>query len=53
MKQNAANSIPKPSARVARFEQLGYGLFIHWGLYSQLGTGEWTLMHRKTPRQTV
>jgi alpha-L-fucosidase len=40
--------IPKPSARVARFEQLGYGLFLHWGLYSQLGTGEWTLMHRKT-----
>ena len=24
------------------FEQLGFGLFVHWGLYSQLGQGEWT-----------
>ena len=23
------------------FEQLGFGMFVHWGLYSQLGKGEW------------
>lgn len=32
---------PRPLERIARFEQLGYGMFIHWGLYSQLGQGEW------------
>lgn len=34
-------SIPKPAKYIADFEQLGLGLFIHWGLYSQLGQGEW------------
>jgi len=29
--------------RVANFERLGYGLFLHWGLYSRLGRGEWVL----------
>ena len=35
-------SIPQPLPRVAAFEKLGFGLFVHWGLYSQLGQGEWT-----------
>ena len=30
-----------PEPRIARFEKLAYGMFIHWGLYSLLGTGEW------------
>ena len=34
--------IPKPEKRVADFEKLGFGMFVHWGLYSQLGMGEWT-----------
>lgn len=34
-------AIPIPLPRVARFEKLGYGLFLHWGIYSQLGQGEW------------
>ena len=25
------------------FENLGFGMFVHFGLYSILGTGEWTL----------
>lgn len=33
--------IPTPLPRVARFEKLAYGLFLHWGLYSLLGRGEW------------
>ena len=33
--------LPTRSPRVARFERLGFGMFVHWGLYSQLGAGEW------------
>ena len=37
---------PKPLKRVKDFEDLGFGMFVHWGLYSQLGTGEWSyLLH--------
>ncbi len=35
-------SIPVPKKYIADFEQLGFGMFVHWGLYSQLGRGEWT-----------
>lgn len=34
---------PTPSPRVARFEELAFGMFVHWGLYSQLGRGEWAM----------
>jgi alpha-L-fucosidase len=34
---------PEPEPRVATFERKAYGLFLHWGLYSQLGRGEWVL----------
>lgn len=34
-------SIPVPKKYVSDFEQLGFGMFVHWGLYSQLGKGEW------------
>ena len=33
--------IPQPKQYILDFEQLGLGLFVHWGLYSQLGKGEW------------
>lgn len=40
------DSTPTPSARVKAFEQMAYGMFVHWGLYSQRGRGEWTMnMH--------
>lgn len=32
---------PEPAPRVARFERMAFGMFVHWGLYSQLGAGEW------------
>ena len=38
-------AIPAPAKRVAEFEKLGLGMFVHWGLYSQLGMGEWTFEH--------
>ena len=40
-------TVPKPIARIANFERMAYGMFIHWGLYSLVGRGEWTyLMHK-------
>lgn len=39
-----------PSAEVARtkteFQDMKFGIFIHWGVYSMLGDGEW-VMHNK------
>ena len=34
-------SSTQPLPRIARFEKLGFGLFMHYGLYSILGRGEW------------
>jgi len=42
-------AIPTPVARITRFEKMGYGMFIHWGLYAQLGQGEWVQHLRKIP----
>ncbi len=36
-------SIPIAKQYILDFEQMGLGMFIHWGLYSQLGRGEWVL----------
>ncbi|MEI6168297.1 MAG: alpha-L-fucosidase [bacterium] len=43
--------IPEPAPRIKRFESLAYGMFVHWGLYSQLGQGEW-IQHLKPIPQT-
>ena len=42
--------IPVPETRIRKFEELGFGMFIHWGLYSQLGKGEWMQLLDKIPR---
>lgn len=34
-------SIPEALPRVAAFEKMGFGIFVHWGLYAQGGRGEW------------
>lgn len=40
--------IPIPEKRIADFENMGFGMFVHWGLYSQLGMGEWTYsLHKR------
>lgn len=31
-----------PVERIKNYEHMGLGLFIHWGLYSQMEQGEWT-----------
>ena len=40
---------PSPENLQARreFQDDKYGMFIHWGVYSVLGDGEWVLQHRK------
>ena len=43
-------AIPVPEKRVAAFEKLGFGMFIHWGLYSQLGRGEWVMCLEGIPK---
>jgi alpha-L-fucosidase len=42
--------IPVPSPRVARFEKMAFGIFLHFGLYSQMERGEWTENAHKIPR---
>ncbi len=43
-------SVPVPEKRISDFEKLGFGMFIHWGLYSQLGKGEWAMHIHKIPK---
>ncbi len=42
---------PTPLRRVKEFEELGLGMFVHWGLYSQLGQGEWTMKLHNIPKE--
>lgn len=35
--------------RVRAFQDLGYGMFLHYGLFSILGRGEWALHFEKMP----
>lgn len=35
--------------RIKAFEQLGLGLFVHFGLYSLVGRGEWVKHHERLP----
>lgn len=44
-------TIPVPQDYVRNFERLGYGMFIHWGLYSQLGRGEWVQHNENIPKE--
>lgn len=42
--------LPTPLPRVARFESLAFGMFLHWGLYAQIGKGEWAMHNFRIPR---
>lgn len=37
---------------IADFEKLGFGMFVHMGLYSEIGHGEW-IAHREGTEETV
>jgi alpha-L-fucosidase len=44
-----------PAARLAArewFRQAAFGVFIHWGVYSQLGAGEWVMQNKEIPAAT-
>lgn len=41
------NTIPVAPQYIKDFEQLGFGMFVHYGLYSQLGHGEWVFKYIK------
>jgi alpha-L-fucosidase len=41
--------VPLPAPRIARFERMAFGMFVHWGLYSQIGRGEWAKNNQKIP----
>ena len=42
--------IPTPEPRIAAFESMAYGMFLHYGLYSLLGTGEWSMSRQHISR---
>ena len=46
----AAQYRPSPENLAARewFQDAKFGLFIHWGVYSVLGDGEWVMHNRRT-----
>ena len=35
--------------RIEDFENMAFGMFIHWGLYSLLGKGEWIMEQEQIP----
>lgn len=41
----------KIEKRIENFENMAFGLFVHWGLYSQLGQGEWILNLGNIPKE--
>jgi alpha-L-fucosidase len=42
------SKIPSYEERIAWFHQARFGMFIHWGLYSLLGRGEWAMFVERT-----
>ena len=42
---------PAPANLAARewFQDARFGLFVHWGVYSVLGDGEWVMNNKKIP----
>lgn len=43
-----AQSVPNDQMRKVRneFQDRKFGIFIHWGIYSMLGDGEWVMWHK-------
>ncbi len=45
------DAVPTPAPHVAAFENLAFGMFVHWGLYSQIAKGEWSMNVHGIPRE--
>jgi len=51
----AQGTDPVPAERMAArtwYQDAAFGMFIHWGVYSQLGQGEWVMQNRDIPVPT-
>ncbi|MDA0773503.1 MAG: alpha-L-fucosidase [Bacteroidetes bacterium] len=48
---SAQDYVPSPENLEARswFDNAGFGMFIHWGVYSILGDGEWVMNNQNIP----
>lgn len=48
---NAQTNAPEPTTLDTRsqFQDAKFGLFIHWGLYSIMGDGEWVMQQKNIP----
>jgi alpha-L-fucosidase len=45
-----SDSVPPERLRAREwFQDAAFGLFVHWGVYSQLGQGEWVMQQRAVP----
>lgn len=44
------DAVPTPAPHVAAFENLAFGMFVHWGLYSQIAKGEWAMHLHGIPK---
>src|SRR6185369_5345377 len=47
--QNAEAVSPERAAARQWFQNAKFGMFIHWGVYSLLGQGEWVMQNRSIP----
>ncbi len=47
--QPAAETAQQKDARLAAWRDARFGLFIHWGLYSIIGRGEWVQWNEQIP----
>ena len=45
------DNLPIAPDYIKNFEQLGFGMFVHFGLYSQLRQGEWTMHIHKIDKE--
>ena len=41
----------RPELRVEKFEKMAFGIFVHWGLYSIIESGEWVMKINGIPRE--
>jgi alpha-L-fucosidase len=49
----AQEAVPAERAAArAWFRDARFGMFVHWGVYSQLGQGEWVMQNRSIPVDT-
>jgi len=49
MAQGAYTPTAENLAARKKFQEMKFGLFIHWGIYSILGDGEWVMHEKKIP----